>query len=364
MHSSFIEWLKEHKCPDEIIRNIFEEGSKWDDSTFKERIKSCPTLFTALLDNGYKYEAIEWIFYVDRYWNSLAKQEDIAIELVKNKCEYNDISSMCKFKDVDSKKFFDHKEFYVGLLKKLSPLPSSQMSDILDFFVVDCNEQQLKRCMSNQKLLNLLIENYLPSEMLEGILQKDDYRTLNIKNNKELLDLLLREELIFSDKSNQFDRDRKDLVTKDTLIHELLQINDLTIHDLLCPNGMLITPTASRVRKKAEKKAAKSIKLRIKRAQSNLPDEHPAKAEGLAEQVFEKIECNKDHVKQVLKRFKSDQDLIRLFNYIQDTERLLNYNQDEVPSLLVLSVNAIPALQIEEIKVLQEKQQKGCCNIL
>ncbi|GHM58765.1 MAG: hypothetical protein sL5_03630 [Candidatus Mesenet longicola] len=317
----FIKWLKKHKCPDEIISDILKENSRQYNRKLERHIKSCPRLFTAMLNNGYGYEAIEHIFldnyYSGYHWDQLVTQEDIAIELVKNKCDYYSIFLMCRFKNGDSKKFFNHKEFYIELLEKLSPLPGLRISNILDFFVVDCNEQQLKKCMSNQKLLNLLIENYLPRRMLKGILQREDYKTLNINNNKELLDLLLEENLIFSNNDYPNDKYRKELVTEDTLIHNLLQINALKICDLLYLNGSAFLSTAPGIRKKAEE-VVESIKPKIKeiQAQSNLPDIHHAKAPMLAEQAVKKLKCN----------------------------------QDEVPSLITLSIGAI--LNISQVNTL------------
>ncbi|XGA08210.1 MAG: hypothetical protein U0X86_000400 [Wolbachia endosymbiont of Xenopsylla cheopis] len=161
-------------------------------------------------------------------------------------------------------------------------------------------------------------------DVVDNLFGMPNYTKIKIKNNKELLDLLLKKELI------TFCRYKKDSVIKNPIVSYLLKVDRLTILELINDSLAEITEKVKELTK---------ARLKEVQSQSTLPNTHHAKAPNLAEQVIEKLRCN----------------------------------QNEVPSLIALSINAIlnpqekkilEKPQIEKIKAPGEKRSNGCCNIL
>ncbi|WP_339045232.1 hypothetical protein [Candidatus Mesenet endosymbiont of Agriotes lineatus] len=161
-------------------------------------------------------------------------------------------------------------------------------------------------------------------DVADSLFGMPNYTKIKIKNNKELLDLLLEKELI------TFCRYKKDSVIKNPIVSYLLKVDRLTILELV--NDSLVEMTE-------KVKELTQARLKEVQSQSTLPNTHHAKAPNLAEQVIEKLRCN----------------------------------QNEVPSLIALSIGAIlnpqekkilEKPQIEKIKATREERSNRCCNIL
>ncbi len=283
-YEPFIDWLKEHKCSDEIINGILE----FDDEEFnqlKERIKAQPELLTAIVENGYSCEAIKGIFCNenDKIYNNFLQYKEFIVLLLENKYPTASIIYICdlvKYKsspyatldsfigNFDRKGLFGHGHYnivnsivyFIFKYDCYSRMPnlskfydlikhSAALKKVLDF-VRHQDILTINQCNKNPELFYLVMKNGLIDKM-RTLLRRSDYEIINVKNNKELLDFLLDKQLI------TIAQNKKDFIVNYPLVSSLLETGNLIISELI---GCSLEEITKKVEMLARKKIVETDK--------------------------------------------------------------------------------------------------------
>ncbi|WP_339045235.1 hypothetical protein [Candidatus Mesenet endosymbiont of Agriotes lineatus] len=282
-NENFIYLLKEYNCPEEVISGILKFSDR-DFNLLLSRIKDQSDLLTALIENGYGSEAFKSVFCQkdDEVYNTFVKYKEFIILLLENKCELKSIECVYDLVKYNTKphrirnllekcfpvittNFMGHcseiniatevYDYFVNRKKIVSKLSSLlQSSEIFKSaweFISSNNIKRINAFRENPQLFYLIMKNGIINNIaLKRLLERDDYKNLNIRDNKQLLDFLLNEKLIALDQAKQ------GFVANYLLLPNLLRTGNIIVSEL---QNKSIEEITQKVRALAEEQVNKDL---------------------------------------------------------------------------------------------------------